>query len=274
MSAIGAKSESSASRIFPVNRSRSVKWDPSSRRPQPRVRPGAAAVVGWSPGGLGADGRRRPDRSQVLRPGRVVRHHPARLPVPGEHDVCGRCATTRQLRHQPDPARVGGHVLDAGGPGRRTESQPHHLRRERHDAVRRGRLHGGPQCPDRHRRPAPRRLVSHATRRAYTGALDTSTLDSTARALNDGAARTPPAPPPNGSWRDTTARRGTAAAALAGLFGVELDAPPPGRRHGPDGCSRPLWVWIPRVGRRAGAFSLGRRETSDLVGTRRRCTGR
>ena len=32
--------------------------------------------------------------------------------------------------------------------GRRLEPQPHHLRRERHDAVRRPRGRGGPQGPD------------------------------------------------------------------------------------------------------------------------------
>ena len=46
------------------------------------------------------------------RPGRVVRDHPARFPVPGEHHVGGRCAPARQLRRQPDPAGVGGRVLD------------------------------------------------------------------------------------------------------------------------------------------------------------------
>ena len=39
----------------------------------------------------------------------------------------------------------GGHVLDAGGPRRHLELQPHHLRRERHDAVRRHRVRGGPE---------------------------------------------------------------------------------------------------------------------------------
>ena len=51
------------------------------------------------------------------RAGRVVRDHPARLPVPGEHHVGGRRAPAREFRRQPDPPRVGGHVLDAGGPG-------------------------------------------------------------------------------------------------------------------------------------------------------------
>ena len=45
--------------------------------------------------------------------------------------------------------RVGGHVLDAGGAGRRLEPQPHHLRRERHDAVLRRRALGRPERPDR-----------------------------------------------------------------------------------------------------------------------------
>ena len=31
------------------------------------------------------------------RPGRVVRHHPGRLPSPGKHHVCGRRATGRQF---------------------------------------------------------------------------------------------------------------------------------------------------------------------------------
>ena len=46
-----------------------------------------------------------------------------------------------------------------------------------------------------------------------------------------------------------------------------------GREEGPQGRKNrggephvTLWVWIPRVGRRAGAFSLGRREISDLAG--------
>ena len=40
-------------------------------------------------------------------------------------------------------------MLDAGGPHRRLELQPHHLRRERHDADRRRRVRGGPERPDR-----------------------------------------------------------------------------------------------------------------------------
>ena len=51
----------------------------------------------------------------------------------------------------PDPPRVGGHPLDAGSPGRRLEPQPHHLRRERHDAVRRPRARRGPEGPTRTR---------------------------------------------------------------------------------------------------------------------------
>ena len=37
-------------------------------------------------------------------PRRVVRHHPARLPVPGQHDVGGRRAPARECRRQPDPS--------------------------------------------------------------------------------------------------------------------------------------------------------------------------
>ena len=43
------------------------------------------------------------------RPARVVRDHPARLPVPGEHHVGGRRPPARRLRHQSDPPRVGGY---------------------------------------------------------------------------------------------------------------------------------------------------------------------
>ena len=52
------------------------------------------------------------------RPGRVVRHHPARLPASGEHHVCGRRAPGRQFGREPDPSRVAGKaVLDPGGAG-------------------------------------------------------------------------------------------------------------------------------------------------------------
>ena len=79
---------------------------------------------------------------------------------------------------QTDPARVGGHRLDAGGPGRRVESQPHHLRRKRHDLVlgRRAR-EAGPQrlegAGDVARRtvtniPSPAPATTSAHRRALT----------------------------------------------------------------------------------------------------------
>ena len=55
------------------------------------------------------------------RSGRVLRHHPRGLPVPGQHHVGRRRPPPRQLRRQTDTARVGGHRLDAGGPRRRLE---------------------------------------------------------------------------------------------------------------------------------------------------------
>ena len=54
------------------------------------------------------------------RPGRVVRHHPRGLPVPGQHHVGRRRPPPRQLRRQPDTSRVGGYPrLDARRPRRR-----------------------------------------------------------------------------------------------------------------------------------------------------------
>ena len=58
------------------------------------------------------------------RAGRVVRHHPVRLQFPASITSVVDCAPARQLRRQPDAPRVGGHVLDAGGPGSTTRRRP------------------------------------------------------------------------------------------------------------------------------------------------------
>ena len=79
-------------------------------------------------------------------PCRVVRHHAAGLPVPGEHHVGGGRSPARQLRCQPDASRVRGHpALEAGSHGGGREPQPHHLRRQRHHPVARLRIRGGAQ---------------------------------------------------------------------------------------------------------------------------------
>ena len=78
--------------------------------------------------------------------GRVVRHHAAGFPVAGEHHVGGRRAPARQLRRQPDAPRMRGDpALYASSPRRRRETQPDHLRRQRHHAVARLRARGSPQ---------------------------------------------------------------------------------------------------------------------------------
>ena len=74
--------------------------------------------------GFGRRARRPSAPAFCGRPGRVVHHHPARLPVPGEHHVGGRGTQARELRRQPDPSGVGGHPrLAAGRPGRRRKPQ-------------------------------------------------------------------------------------------------------------------------------------------------------
>ena len=89
-------------------------------------------------------------------------------------------------------ARVGGHVLDAGGAGRRLEPQPPPSRRERHDAVLERRACGGLQRPDRAGDGAVRRgktnqegeAARRAVRRAGCGGRPrASTASSSADAV-------------------------------------------------------------------------------------------
>ena len=105
--------------------------------PRPTAQPTLAAV--WL--------RRyydRPRRSEIARHGAafggcaggVVGHHPAALPVAGEHHVGGRSAAGGELGRQSDPSGVGGYAaLEAGGLGHGRKPQPHRLRRERDHAT-------------------------------------------------------------------------------------------------------------------------------------------
>ena len=99
----------------------------AAHRCGPRLRPGRPPLPDGDAGGAALARTRSevPRHSPVFGgrpvPGRVVRHHPGSLPVSGEYHVGGRGAPARQLRRQPDAPRVGGHVLDAGDPGRRVD---------------------------------------------------------------------------------------------------------------------------------------------------------
>ena len=120
---------------------------------------------------------------------------------------------------------MGCHPLDAGGPGRRLEPQPHHLRRERHDAVRRRRVRGGPQGPDRAgdaalHEPDVRRLALLVRLAPADGDQHPVAVG---RVGDVGPVEGADLAPPHPGHEEESCDHGVEAAALAG-DGVGLDA--------------------------------------------------
>ena len=120
---------------------------------------------------------------------------------------------------------MGGDPLDAGGTGCRLEPQPHHLRRERRDAVRGPRARGGPERPDSAgdaalHEPDVRRLALLVRLAPADGCQHPVAVG---RVVDVGPVEGADLAPPHPGHEEEPCDHGVEAAALAG-DGVGLDA--------------------------------------------------
>ena len=203
-------------------------------------------------------------------------------------DVGGGRPAAREVRTRAPTRPEWAVTSSTPAPGRRLEPQPHHLRRERHDAVLGPRGRRGPQRPEsagdhrrpfaRRRAPAPRRGRSPTPRRGAT--CEGLRIDREAVAVGVGGHGSRTA----GAVRESTTHPSRAdrppprptqrlveASALRRLRRPSSTATTPPSPTSPKAKARPVSVWtfFPRPGL-AGASSASLASRASSAWARRR----